>query len=280
MSKKSGFWTEAEIRGRLSMSTLVFYKYRPICERSLKTLTENGIRQIELLESPEQYDMTNSRSMGIMGELFRSCGIEVVAYHAHNTHFNDIDSEHARAARADVCKKQIDTMLDMGGRVWACHAGEADSYVTRTYEELARYIEGTDISIAVENFGSKGTGVEDRVEFIDALNHPRVGMILDIGHVRNDHGENPIAMPGGPTEIIGLCGKHLRHVHLHGFKDGRDHHPPMTDGDTIQWAELFRRLYEADYPGAINFEPAGEPTHSTSLSRTSMFPHLIVEMIR
>ena len=63
MNESNGFYTEEEIRERLSMSTVVFWKYRPIGERTLGELARNGITQIELVESREQFDMADARSM-------------------------------------------------------------------------------------------------------------------------------------------------------------------------------------------------------------------------
>ena len=244
---------------------------------ALAELTRRGIRRIELLESPEQYDMTDTRSMRLMRDLFQSSGIQVIAYHAHKTHFNEIDSEQTRTVRVSLCRKQIDTMMELGGTVWGSHTGKPDAWIIKSHEELARHVEGTDVKVTVENFSRDGVQVQDRVAFLDTLDHENLGMILDIGHVRNDRDENPMTVPGGPTEIIDLCSKHLRHLHLHGFKNGRDHHPPLTPGDTIQWVELFRRLLHVKYSGAFNFEPSGEPIHSASLENTARFPQEIVE---
>ena len=194
------------------------------------------------------------------------------------TKYADLDTEEERVQRVDLCRRQIDTMLDLGGVVWGSHADKADATLVKSYEDLARHVEGTRAVIAVENFGGEGKWVEDRMEFLDLIDHPQVGMILDIGHVRDDTGANPMASPGGPTRVVELCGHRLRHVHLHGFKDGEDHHPPLVDGDTIQWVELFRALRAVGYPGDMNFEPSGEPLHRNTLEFTALAPARIVEM--
>ena len=85
MERKNDFWTNNEIQERLSISTLVFSQFRPLCERTLAELTRRGIRRIELLESPEQYDMTDTRSMRLMRDLFQSSGIQLVAYHIYRS---------------------------------------------------------------------------------------------------------------------------------------------------------------------------------------------------
>ena len=278
MSGEGAFVTAEQVRKRLSISTLVFWRFRPIGERTLQECARLGIRRIELLESPEQFDMADARSMRLVGETCRSCGIQIGAYHAQKIGFSDIDTEADRVARVDLCRRQIDTMLDLGGVVWSSHAWEADATLLRSYEELGRYVEGTPAVVAVESFGSKGVAVEDRVAFLDEIDHPQVGMVLDIGHGRNSNGENPMTLPGGPTTVLELCGKRLCHVHLHGFKDGTGHHPPFVEGDSIQWEELFRMLRAVGYTGHLNFEPAGEPIHSGALEAVATAPERIAEM--
>jgi sugar phosphate isomerase/epimerase len=103
-------------------------------------------------------------------------------------------------------------------------------------------------------------------------------MILDIGHVRNTEGINPMTVPGGPTEVLDMCKKRLCWVHLHGFKDGVDHFPPFAEGETIQWVEIFRMLRKIGYSRNFNFEPKGEPTHLNTIEETAKAPKRIVEL--
>jgi sugar phosphate isomerase/epimerase len=267
-----------EIRERLSISTLVFHNFRPIGEGALKELTEHGIRKIELLQSPEQYDMTDSSSMRLMKTLFDAHGIQVVAYHAYLTNFRDVDSESKRTARVDICRRQIDTMQELGGSFWSSHAGKAKAVVVKSYEDLARHVEGTRSVIGVENFKHEEMTVEKRLAFLREIDHENVGLVLDIGHIVDDSGTNTMTTPGGPSHILAICKKHLRHVHLHGFKDGCDHHPPLVKGDLIQWVELFDMLQEVSYAGAINFEPSGKPLPGIALQHTAEFPQRIVAL--
>ena len=278
MSAGDGFYTVDEIRERLSISTYAFWMYRPIGEGVLQECARLGIKQIELLQSPEQFDMADSTSMRYIGEACRSCGIEIRSYHALKTNFSDIDTEADRIARVDLCRRQIDTMLELGGVLWGSHAGPVDATVFKSHEELARHVEGTPAAIAVENFSSDGVSVEDRVAFLERIDHPQVGLVLDIGHVKNGSGENPMTLPGGPTQVLELCGSRLFHLHLHGFKDGRDHHAPLVEGDTIQWVELFQMLRAIGYSGDINFEPAGPRLNDNPVEAVAAAPEKIVGM--
>ena len=62
MSNRDSFFTLEEIRQRLSISTLVFDGFRPIGEAALEELARHGIRSIELIESPEQYDLAEEHA--------------------------------------------------------------------------------------------------------------------------------------------------------------------------------------------------------------------------
>ena len=51
--------------------------------------------------------------------------------------------------------------------------------VAKSYEDLARRCEGTNVVITVEPFSRDGVSVEDRVQFLDDLDHPQVAMAHD-----------------------------------------------------------------------------------------------------
>jgi sugar phosphate isomerase/epimerase len=222
--------------------------------------------------------MADSNSMRSIGGLCRSCGIEIIAYHAYKTDFSDLDSEEKRRRRVDHCRRQIDTMLDLGGVVWGSHAREANPTLVRCYKELARHVENTTALISVENFPRPGLSVADRMMFLNEIDHPQVGLILDIGHVRHPDGKNPMTVLGGPTEVVEACADRLFHVHLHGFKNNRDHFAPFVEGDGIQWVELFRILCAKGYSGYMNFEPLGNPTVHDALLAVAGVPEQIVKL--
>ena len=268
-----------EIKERTSMSTYFLYNYAPLDGKALKQISKAGIRKIELLESPQQYDMSDKGSMGYIFDMCRDAGISIIAYHSHFINPTGIESEEALSKLTDVCKRQIETMREAGGNIWASHTRVADRAAYRMYEGLLRFVEGTQVKLAVENFTLSGTGVQDRMSFLHELDHPQLGFILDIGHVRDGAGKNPMTLPGGPAQILQQCKDKLIHLHLHGFKNGVDHHPPLCDGDEIQWEEIFRTLPDIDYQGYFNFEPRGLPEHKDTLPRVSRMPETIANII-
>ena len=213
MAENDDYYTADEIRQRLSISTLVFQGYRSFSEQALQQLAENNITRIELVESRDQYDLGDIRSMRLVDDACRKCGIEVAAYHAYLTTFVDVETEAQRVDRVDLCRRQIDTLLELGGTFWCCHA-QAEGVVEQSYQELARHIEGTRAVIAVENFNRPGIQVEDRVQLLDRWDLPDVGMILDVAHEFKADGSNPLALAGEASTTVARCGRHLRHIHL------------------------------------------------------------------
>ena len=274
----SDYYTAEEIRQRMSISTLVFQGYRPFGEEALQELVRENIRRIEIVESPDQYDLSDIRTMRLVDATCRNAGVEVVAYHAYKTTFEGIDTEAQRGERVDVCRRQVDTLLELGGTFWCCHAMATDETVEKSYRELAKHVEGTDAVIAVENFNRPCLQVEDRVRFLDRLDHPKVGMILDVAHEFDAEGINPMAVAGRARATINHCGRHLRHLHLQGYKDGNGHHPPMINGDEIQWREIFATLAAMEYPGEFTFEPAGLLANTETLNYIGRAPEKLAAL--
>ena len=263
----------------MSISTAVFWQYRPIGRSALEALAVAGIRKIELWESREQFDMTDIDSMSLIAETCRSCGIELAAYHAWSTTLEGVETESQRQGLVDSCRRQIDTMLALGGNVWGSHMGVGapdDPIWKKSYQELGQHVENTDACIVIEN-----GGVDHVLAGLGEIGHPKVGIVFDIGHEWNENGENVVCIPGGPSEWIDRCRKHLMHMHMHGFRKEdsiqKDHHHPFCDGDGIQWLELFEALHATGYSGHMNFEP-GPRDSAAAIEAVGSVPERIVEM--
>lgn len=247
-----------DIRNRLSISTFVFRNYRPVCEKALAELAGHGFRWVEITQSIEQFDMARMDSMEHVFAACNAAGVKICAYHAFKITFEDMDTDAERTARIDQCKSQIDTLLASGGKIWGPHAREITPECEGCLAELLKHVEGTDAVIVLENFAHDGMGLADRMEFLDKVDHPQLGLLLDIGHLRDAEGRNPITLPGGPSKVLDLCASKLVHTHLHGFVD-KDHYPPFAEGDGVQWEELFAKLFDIGYAGVFNFEPRSNP---------------------
>ena len=270
------FYTEKEIRNRLAVSTFIFRRKRPLDRETLGEIKKNDIGTIEIgfPEDPDHFALDDPKSMKIIKDTCNDLGLAVGTYHSGQTNF-EVDSEAERRKRVDNCKRQIGTLLWMGGNIWGCHGRVKTPATWKSLEELLRHFEGEDVHLLVENFGP-GQTIEDNIEFIDSIGHPQLGMIIDIGHVRNSEGQNPMTLSGVPTEKFHKVGSRLRHVHLHDFYDGIDHRAPF-DGN-MPWLEIFQALYDIDYKGFIHFEVAPPPRSVDALPKIKEVPKKIMEL--
>ena len=144
-------YREADISARLSISTLVFRGHQPVAVRTLAELAAHGIRRVEILESPGQFDLTRADSMQHVVRDCRETGVEICAYHACETNFSAIDTAAQRTATLDRCRRQIDTLLEAGGAIWGSHIRGLDRAAgEECLVELLRYVEGTEAVIVLE----------------------------------------------------------------------------------------------------------------------------------
>ena len=76
MSEETGFWTEQEIRDRLSTSTMVFWGFMPVGYQALSELVKHGISKVEVSMSAEQFELTSTESREHMGSILAAFGID------------------------------------------------------------------------------------------------------------------------------------------------------------------------------------------------------------
>lgn len=241
--------------------------YEPVSDAALKKIAETGVCGIELLQSPDQFDLENKKSAANISRMCRDRGMTIKAFHSHSVTFDEVDTMRAFLSRLDTCYRQIDNLVEVGGIIWASHAHQIRTVEKRAFEALALYIENLPLRIGIENFTGPGMWVDDRLTFIGELNHPKIGLLLDIGHVRDVRGNNPMTIPGEASLLIHKVAGRLYHIHLHGFRNGVDHYPPMCNNDEIQWREIFSSLIDIEYDGLYNFEPKGMPTHDNTFEK-------------
>ena len=268
-----------KVSDRIAISTSIFREKMPVDEKSLSLIAEAGIRNVEIFEDSSQYDLSNPLDAKKLRDMCSNLGLSIISYHAYEILFNGIESEPAREKLVDTCKRQLDNLQEAGGTIWADHTRIFDKPSMKCHQDLLRYVEGTKVKIVTENFVTEGAWAEDRMAYFKELPHPQLGLLLDIGHVKNKAGGRPMTLPGGPTEILTLCGEKLYHVHLHGFKNGKGHYPPLCPGDEIQWQELIPCLWDIGYNGYILFEPAQRSVLSEALDYTGRMGSNITEML-
>lgn len=107
------------------------------------------------------------------------------------------------------------------------------------------------IKIAVENMLSNRmldgtifkrccTASEELLELVEAIDHPAVGVCLDVGHLHYMH--EPIG------DAIRACGDKVIAFHLHDNDTWNDSHVPPYCG-SIDWEEVYRAVRDINYQG-------------------------------
>jgi len=256
---------------RFSISTVSIRGYEPVSAESLAKIAATGVAGIELLQCPDQYSLEDPQSFQNIKRNCDDFGLSILALHSHYITFDEVDTIQDLLKKLDVCYRQLDNLAEAGGQFWACHAHRIRDVEKRAFEALGRYCENLPLRIGIENFIHPGMWPSDRLEYLKELNHPKVGFLLDIGHVRDLSGINPMTRKGQALEVIRKAGSLLFHVHLHGFEKGVDHYPPFSENDEICWTDVFQGLNDIGYDGLYNFEPKGMPRHRDTFEKVKDF---------
>lgn len=267
-----GFFSADELRARLGVSTVVIDEDTPLDCKVFSSIAGAGIATVEIIDRRDEFHEEDPASMAGVVAACRGAGLTVTSFHSRSVQFQErgVEAEVARSRR------MVDHLLSIGGTVWGTHAAIEEPETTEGYAALAEHYADEDLSLVVENFARPGQQIEDVIAWLDRMDHARVGMILDVGHELTDEGENVFTVAGQPTRLLRAIGPRLRHIHLHDWRDGRDHHAPFTGA--LQWVEVFRGLRETDYGGAVLFEPGPGPDTLRTLWGVGEVPERIVAM--
>ena len=126
----------------------------------------------------------------------------------------------------------------------AALARYADSLLTAAQKAATK-----GVRLGVEHFpGTALASAASTLEFINAIDHPNLGLLFDIGHVQISDED--------PAAVIRQAGERLAYVHLDDNDGEGDLHWALFDGvltaETLR--DTFRALEEIEYTGAISLE--------------------------
>lgn len=272
MTTRAPFYTAEQTRSRLGISTWVLHGQMSLGREALRQIADAGIATLEIIDEREEYQEEDPSTMKAIVAACREFGLSVTSFHSRSINYHELGLD----AEIERSKRMIDHLLAIGGKVWGTHVKIEHAETRLGYEALAKYYEGQDLKLVIENGGNQP--IQACIDWIDAVGHPQIGMILDVGHERNASGQNPMTLPGEPTEILRGIGHRLHHIHLHDFVEGRDHHAPF-EGE-IQWVETFEGLKEIGYQGAFMFEPGPSPQFADTIRKVGVVPEKIEEMTK
>ena len=97
-----------------------------------------------------------------------------------------------------------------GAAIYVGHFGCKD-HSRRTIEQLIARTGDLKVRLTTENM--KGT-LGPYAEFVEAIDSPRLGLTLDIGHASDADGRNPFTVPDRAREAVAEAGPCLAHAHL------------------------------------------------------------------
>ena len=268
-------WTAAEIEARLGCSTIVFPRDRLLLAEDIAKMKDVGLSRIELcgLGTPGHLDIHDRANIS---EVISECAkneVSIVSVHSPGFLYTSEDEDNRKNAVAEgVVAAQV--AEEMGAGVMVCHF-RPDEPSEKSITEMLDQLDGYSIKLAIEN----GTDLADYTAFVDKIGSDRFGMVVDIGHTRDEDDVNPFTKKDRARETMAQCGKRLIHLHLHDWVD-RDHFAPL-DG-SIQWAEVFAAFKDIDYQGVLMFEAAwgpvrGEVSPDYVLDKVASFPEAFVE---
>ena len=268
-------WTAAEIEERIGSSTIVFPRDLPLGAADIAKMREAGIRRIEIcaLGTPPHFDVHNRAHISEIVSECENLGVSIVSMHSASFPYDSEEEDRRKKAVADgVLAAEV--AEEMGARVLVCHFGTEDRSEKSITEMLDR-LQGHSIKLAIEN----GTDLADYTAFVDKIGSDQFGIVVDIGHTRDEDKVNPFIKKDRARENMVQCGKRLIHLHLHDWVDG-DHFSPL-DG-SIEWAEVFAAFKDIDYAGALMFEAAHHPVKRDRspdyvLGKVASFPEAFVQ---
>ena len=269
-------YSTEEIRSRLGISTSALAD-KLLDRRALEEICRAGIRYLEIMENPiNQFREEDPQTMKEIVLVCKDLGLSIRSFHTLSIDFARGGETH-RHKEVERSKRIIDHLISIGGNVWVTHIPITGEKAKKSYCELAKYYEGQDISLLIENC-PRERFTEDCIEWIDSIGHPQIGMVLDVGHERNAQNQYLMTVPGEPTRVIRSIAQRLHHLHLHEVIDGRDHYAPFEDGGELQWAETFSMLKEIDYQGLFMFEPVSDKRHSRdSIGKVGQVPEMLLK---
>lgn len=263
-------YTAREIAARLGISMAVYQKER-LGARHVAAVRAAGISRIELTMIPQRFDIHDRAQVS---EVLRECRrqkVTVVSVHGNlQRKYNDPDDEKRSAAAAHLLD-EIRFAEEAGAGILVAHFGTNDQS-RKTVTELLEKTRDLRIRLTVENM--RGS-LRPYAAFVDKIGSKRFGMTVDIGHIRDADGANPLIKQGRAGEVFAQGGRRVWHLHLHEtfrLKTKPDHRPPMHPDGIIEWGEVFAALKAINYRGVFLFEDGRGEEPGQWIRQVAAFP--------
>ena len=280
VGKRKAGWSEAEISGRLGISSAVFRdcSFGP---RQISAIKEAGIRHIEIsrMNGPDQtFDYQNTGQVSqIVGEC-RKLKVKISSFHLplHPPLPLHSEDKSERQKAIDTVMGMADILMEMGGTILVDHFS-SDGQSRNSIEELLHRLQDVPVILAAENV--ERTPIRDILSLVDEFGSDQFKMVLDIGHERDGDGVNPFTVRESARGAVRQCRNRLYHLHLHEtfpIHENPDHRPPLHPDGIIKWEEIFWGLKQLDYKGLFLFEDGRGEEPEEWIRMTGSFPREFV----
>ena len=165
-------------------------------------IAERGIRHIEVcgLGNPGHLDVADSEYTSWLRTECESAGISIVSTHCPGYLFNS-DEEDNRKKAVEQGVAAAKNSEELGAGVMVCHF-RPEEPSEKTIHEMLDQLEGTSIKLTIEN----GQDLADYTAFVDKVGSDRFGMVVDIGHTRDEDEVNPFIKIERARETMAQCG--------------------------------------------------------------------------
>jgi len=263
-------YTAGEIAGRLGVSMTIYVKER-LGARHVAAVREAGISRVELAMIPESFDLQDRAQVKDVLAECRRQQVAIVSVHGNlQRRYDDPDETRRRAAAAGLLD-EIRFAEEAGAGILVAHFGTNDP-AHRTVTELLEKTRDLRLRLTVENMRG---GLGPYAAFVDQIGSPRFGLTVDIGHLRDHDGINPMIKADRAGTVLAEGGSRIWHVHLHdsfNLKIKPDHRAPLHPDGLIRWREVFAALKAIDYRGVFLFEDGRGENPAEWLHLAATFP--------
>ena len=240
--------------------------YHPLAPEDMVTrFLEHGIFCTELSDEHGAQLFSRGADVKKTGELFADFisarGFEITQGHLPLS---------TRICSADLTKlcQWIDMYEAIGIKNMVLHCDNlTETLLTREEKieknseklrELAKYIEGRDITICLENLRPRSPAetdlidksADDLLHIITLVGSERFGICLDTGHLN--------LTVKGHRDFILKAGKRLKALHITDNDGTSDQHLMPFNRGCIDFPNIIKTLREIGYEGIFNFEIPGE----------------------
>lgn len=248
----------------ISMWSGYFHELTP--EDAVKQLSKADYRFMELSTEHSEEMLLRDGTPEAIGSAFgafaREQGVSVLQGHLY------IQADMCNPEFVPVLKKWLDMYMAIGIRSAVLHAARSNELPPEQQHalrvshinELARHIQGSDLTICLENLGSHpacytSTALLKIINDVD--DSSQLGICLDTGHLNRVNFQQ--LNDQSFVEFIRTAGSRLKALHINGNNGLLDDHlMPFTGTKGPNWKSIMGALAEVGYDRLFNMELPGE----------------------